>query len=117
MYTFIAVPLIAEGPITSRHTAAGSPTVLAGPLDGVTTWVSQWGTGLQLLGGAVLAVCIVIVGIKLGAKATVSSSGGGSGHRDALGAIFGLAVAGVLIGAGLILAPIFIGVGSATGTP
>jgi len=94
---------------------SASTTYLAGPLDQVNAWVTQWGTSLQLLGGTVLAICMVLVGIKLGAK-SVASSGANTGHREAVGAIFGLAIAGVLIGAALIIVPLFVGVGSNSGT-
>ena len=88
-------------------------TYLAGPLDAVNTWMSQWGTALQVLGGTVLAICMVLVGIKLGAKTVTGGPAGGGGHPEAVGSIFGLAVAGVLIGAALVIVPILIGVGSA----
>ena len=94
---------------------SASTTYLAGPLDQVNAWVTQWGTSLQLLGGTVLAICMVLVGIKLGAK-SVASSGANTGHREAVGAIFGLLIAGVLIGAALIIVPLFVGVGANSGT-
>ena len=94
----------------------GDVTYLAGPLDGVNAWMSQWGTALQVLGGTVLAICMVLVGIKLGAK-TVTGGSGGGGHREAVGSIFGLAIAGVLISAALIIVPILVGIGSNSGTP
>jgi len=90
-------------------------TYTAAPLDQVNTWVSQWGTSLQVLGGTILAICMVLVGIKLGAK-SVASNGASTGHREAVGAIFGLVIAGVLIGAALIIVPLFVGVGSNSGT-
>ena len=94
---------------------SASTTYLAGPLDQVNAWVTQWGTSLQLLGGVILGICMVLVGIKLGAK-SVASSGANTGHREAVGAIFGLAIAGILIGAALIIFPLFVGVGSNSGT-
>jgi hypothetical protein len=90
-------------------------TYTAAPLDQVNTWVAQWGTSLQVLGGTILAICMVLVGIKLGAK-SVASNGASTGHREAVGAIFGLVIAGVLIGAALIIVPLFVGVGSNSGT-
>ena len=70
---------------------------------------------MQILGASVLAICVVLVGIKLGAK-SVASQGTSTGHREAIGSIVGLVIAGVLIGAALIIVPIFIGVGSNSGT-
>ena len=90
-------------------------TYTAAPLDQVNAWVSQWGTSLQVLGGTILAICMVLVGIKLGAK-SVASNGASTGHRETIGAIFGLVIAGVLIGAALIIVPLFVGVGSNSGT-
>ena len=100
-------------------TAAGSTTVyLAGPLDAVNAWMSQWGTSLQVTGGIILAICMVLVGIKLGAKTVVSNgTSSGSGNREAVGAIFGLAIAGVLIGAAMIVVPLLVSMGSNSGTP
>ena len=95
--------------------SSASTTYLAGPLDQVNAWVAQWGTSLQILGASVLAICVVLVGIKLGAK-SVASNGASTGHREAVGAIFGLVIAGVLIGAALIIVPLFVGVGSNSGT-
>ena len=99
--------------VTVRSSA--TTTYLAGPLDQVNAWVSQWGTSLQILGASVLAICVVLVGIKLGAK-SVASNGASTGHREAIGAIFDLLIAGVLIGAALIIVPLFVGVGSNSGT-
>ena len=97
--------------------ADSTTTFLAGPLDGVNAWMGQWGTALQVLGGTVLAICMVLVGIKLGAKTVAGgNSGAGGGHREAVGSIFGLAIAGVLIGAALIIVPILVGIGANSGT-
>ena len=95
--------------------SSANTTYTAAPLDAVNAWVAQWGTSLQLLGGTILAICMVLVGIKLGAK-SVAGNGASTGHREAVGAIFGLLIAGVLIGAALIVVPILIGVGSNSGT-
>ena len=95
--------------------ASANTTYLAGPLDQVHAWVSQWGTSLQVLGGIILAICMVLVGIKLGAK-SVASNGASTGHREAIGAIFGLVIAAVLIGAALIVVPMLINIGSNSGT-
>jgi hypothetical protein len=95
--------------------ASASTTYLAGPLDQVNAWVSQWGTSLQILGGTILAFCMVLVGIKLGAK-SVASNGSSTGHREAIGAIFALVIAAVLIGAALIVVPMLVGIGSNSGT-
>jgi hypothetical protein len=99
--------------LTGRSLA--NTTYTAAPLDQVNAWVAQWGTSLQVLGGTILAICMVLVGIKLGAK-SVASNGASTGHREAVGAIFGLVIAGVLIGAALIIVPLFVGVGSNSGT-
>ena len=99
--------------VTGRSSA--TTTYLAGPLDQVNAWVAQWGTSLQILGASVLAICVVLVGIKLGAK-SVASQGASTGHREAIGSIVGLVIAGVLIGAALIIVPLFVGVGSNSGT-
>ena len=98
--------------LTGRSLA--NTTYTAAPLDQVNAWVSQWGTSLQVLGGTILAICMVLVGIKLGAK-SVASNGASTGHREAVGAIFGLLIAGVLVGAALIIVPLFVGVGSNSG--
>lgn len=112
----MVMTLITTAPVAApTGLASANTTYLAGPLDQVNTWVSQWGTSLQILGGTILAICMVLVGIKLGAK-SVASSGASTGHREAVGAIFGLAIAGVLIGAALIVVPILIGIGSNSGT-
>lgn len=107
--------LTATWPTPAGPAPASTMTYLAGPLDGVNAWVSQWGTALQVLGGTLLAICMILVGIKLGAK-SVASSGPNTGQREAVGAIFGLLIAGVLIGAALIIVPIFISVGSNSGS-
>ena len=105
--------IITNAPASAATGAASANTVyLAGPLDQINAWVAQWGTSLQILGGTILAICMVLVGIKLGAKSVASGgSGANTGHREAFGAI-----AGVLIGAALIVVPLLIGVGSNSGT-
>ena len=105
--------IIESAALTGRSMA--NTTYTAAPLDPVNAWVSQWGTSLQILGASVLAICVVLVGIKLGAK-SVASQGTSTGHREAIGSIVGLLIAGVLIGAALIIVPIFIGVGCNSGT-
>ena len=100
--------------LTGRLSA--TTTYIAGPLDQVNAWVSQWGTSLQILGASVLAICMVLVGIKLGAKSVASQGAGSTGHRETIGSIFGLVIAAVLVGAALIIVPLFVGVGSNSGT-
>ena len=107
--------IITATTVAATDQASATTANLAGPLDQINTWVSQWGTSLQILGGTILAICMVLVGIKLGAK-SVAGNGSSTGHREAIGAIFGLLIAGVLIGAALIIVPMFIGVGSNSGT-
>lgn len=113
--------LAARGGTVAAHLQGGTvarlnttTTYVAAPLDGVNTWVNQWGPSLQIFGAAVLVICVIVVGIKLGARSAVSSAGG-SGMRETMGSVFGLLLAGLLIGGALILGPIFIGVGQATG--
>lgn len=101
-------------PVTASIGSA-STSYIAGPLDQVNTWVAQWGLSLQILGGTILAICAVLVGIKLGAK-SVSSNGTSTGQREAVSSIFGLVIAGVLIGAALLLVPMLIGVGAHSGS-
>lgn len=103
-----------QGATVARLNTTTTTTYVAAPLDGINTWLTQWGTSLQGLGAIVLVICVVVVGIKLGARSAVSS-GGGSGMRETMGSVFGLVLAGLLIGGALILGPIFIGVGQATG--
>ncbi len=111
----MTVSAAAAAALVSR--SAGSMVYLAGPLDQVNAWVAQWGTSLQILGGTILAICMVLVGIKLGAKSVAGGgSGANTGQREAFGAIFGLAVGGVLIGAALIVVPLLIGIGQNSGT-
>jgi len=107
---------ITTASITMTGRAPATTTYLAGPLDQVNAWVSQWGTALQVLGIAILGICMVLVGIKLGTKAVVSNGGANTGNREAVGAIFTLLVAGILVGAALIIVPIFVGVGSSSGS-
>jgi len=84
--------IITNAPTSAAKGAAPANTVfLAGPLDQINAWVAQWGTSLQILGGTILAICMVLVGIKLGAKSVASGgSGANTGHRESFGAIFGL---------------------------
>lgn len=91
------------------------PIYTAAALDEVNAWVAQWGTELQILGIAFLGLCAVALGMKQGAKSVVSGGAGG-GQRETVGAVFGLVIAGVLIGAALILVPIFVRAGENSGT-
>lgn len=106
--------IITTAPAATTGLTSVNTTYMAGPLDQINTWVAQWGTSLQVLGGTILAICMVLVGIKLGAKSVAGN--GSSGHREAFGAIFGLAIAGVLIGAALIIVPMLVGIGTNSGT-
>jgi hypothetical protein len=111
----MVMTIITTAPAATTGLTPVNTTYLAGPLDQVNTWVSQWGASLQVLGGIILAICMVLVGIKLGAK-SVASNGASTGHREAIGAIFALVIAAVLIGAALIVVPMLIGIGSNSGT-
>lgn len=115
MFTSLTTVVASSG-IGTGSRASTQVVQLAGPLDQITEWVTEWGTALKLLGGAVLVICMVLVGIKLGAKSvTNGGAGANTGQREALGAIFGLLIAGVLIGGALIIVPLFIGVGENSG--
>lgn len=97
-------------------TSAGA-LVLAGPLDQINTWVGQWGTGAQILGGTILGICAVIVGIQIGTKSVVSEGGSGSGTRQSISKLFQIALAGVVVGAALLLVPMLVNIGKGSGTP
>ena len=90
---------------------------LAGPLDQVNTWVSQWGTGAQILGGTILGICAIIVGIQIGTKSVVSEGSSGTGTRQSISKLFQIALAGVVIGAALLLVPMLVNIGKGSGTP
>jgi len=102
----------AEGGPAARVTAVN----LAGPLDQINTWLGQWGSSFQIVGATVLGICAIFVGIKLGAKSVVSN-GPNSGTRESLGSLFQLAIAGIIIGAALLLVPMLINIGKGSGTP
>ncbi|HEY5880983.1 MAG TPA: hypothetical protein VIU11_18870 [Nakamurella sp.] len=102
--------------VSAVSTEAVTSVTLAGPLDEVNTWLGQWGSSFQILGATILGICAIFVGIKLGAK-SVASSGPSSGTRESLGALFQLAIAGIIIGAALLLVPMLINIGKGSGTP
>ena len=89
-------------------------------LDPIRTWITPWVPALQLLGGVFIAGCLVIIGMRAGAASAASnhsgSSSGTSGLRNTLGSVGLLALGGILIGAALILAPLFINTGSGSNT-
>lgn len=90
---------------------------LAGPLDQINTWVSQWGTGAQILGATILGICAIIVGIQIGTKSVVSEGSSGTGTRQSISKLFQIALAGVVIGAALLLVPMIVNIGKGSGTP
>lgn len=89
-------------------------------LDPIRTWITPWVPALQALGAVFIAGCLVIIGMRAGAASAASNhsggSGGSSGLRNTLGSVGLLAIAGILIGAALILAPLFINIGSGSNT-
>src|SRR6476659_7918172 len=98
-------------------TAAETAANLAGPLDQVNTWVGQWGTGAQILGATILGICAIIVGIQIGTKSVASEGSSGTGTRQSISKLFQIALAGVVIGAALLLVPMLVNIGKGSGTP
>ena len=88
---------------------------LAGPLDQVNTWVSQWGTGAQILGGTILGICAIVVGIQIGTKAVANDNA--SGTRQGISKLTQVILAGIVIGAALLLVPMIVNIGKGSGTP
>ena len=102
---------------SGTSTSAAAAVILAGPLDQINTWVGQWGTGAQILGGTILGICAIIVGIQIGTKSVVNEGGSGTGTRQSISKLFQIALAGVVIGAALLLVPMLVNIGKGSGTP
>lgn len=62
----------------------------------------QIGTFVRNAGLLILAICVVAVGVVVGAK-SVSSKDGGGGIREALSSLSTLLIAGLIIGGGATL--------------
>ena len=62
----------------------------------------QVGEFVRNAGLLILAICVVAVGVVVGAK-SVSNKDGGGGIREALGSLSTLLIAGVIIGGGATL--------------
>lgn len=88
---------------------------LAGPLDQVNAWVAQWGSAAQILGGTILGICMVVVGIQIGAKA-MASDNASSGTRQGISKLTVLALSGIVIGSALLVVPMLINIGKNSGT-
>ena len=88
-------------------------------LDPIRNWISPWVPALQVLGGVFIAGCLVVIGMRAGAASAASNHGGGSGSsglRNTLGSVGLLALGGIIIGAALVLAPLFIDTGTKSNT-
>lgn len=70
--------------------------------EGFYSVLRQVGSFVRNAGLLILAICVVLVGIVVGAKA-VSSRDGGGGIREALSSLSGLLIAGLIIGGGATL--------------
>ncbi|PZU01319.1 MAG: hypothetical protein DI630_12675 [Gordonia sp. (in: high G+C Gram-positive bacteria)] len=62
----------------------------------------QIGEFVRNAGLLILAICVVVVGVSVGAK-SISNKDGGGGMRDALGSLSTLLIAGLIIGGGATL--------------
>ena len=107
--------------MTIRLTGLQDPDLLyrADVLDPIRNWITPWVPALQVIGGVFIAGCLVVIGMRAGAASAASSHGSGtgsSGLRNTLGSVGLLAIAGIIIGAALILAPLFITIGSGSNT-
>lgn len=85
------------------------------PLDQVKTFLEPWATGLIAVGVVFLGACGTVIGMKIGARAASAKRGEG-GQRESLGAVAGLALAGVVIGAAVIVVGLAVKVGQNAGT-
>ena len=70
--------------------------------EGFYSVLRQVGSFVRNAGLLILAICVVLVGVVVGAKA-VSSRDGGGGIREALSSLSGLLIAGLIIGGGATL--------------
>ena len=96
-----------------RDTAVAN---LAGPLDPVINFVKPWSTGLLVLGAIILGLCMVWVAMKMGARAAASKKNEGGGIRDSIGMAAGVGLAGVVLGAALIIVALAVKFGQGVGT-
>lgn len=85
-------------------------------LDPIRNFIQPWVPALQVLGGVILAGCLVVVGTKAGVGAAASSANtnASSGIRGTLGSVGLIALGGLLIGVALIATPIFINIGKSS---
>lgn len=89
--------------------AAGPTTVLAadGGVDfgGISTLIEDYATEIQILGGILLVMAMLVIGIRIG----FSSASSNQGVRQGIGALGGVALGAVIVGLAFVVTPLLTG--------
>ena len=85
------------------------------PLDPVLKFLEPWSNGLLAVGVIFLGGCGTFIGMKIGVRSAAAKRGE-SGHRESLGAVFGLALAGLVMGGAAIVVALAVKLGQGAGT-
>lgn len=74
--------------------------------DGVSSLIKEYATEIQILGGILIVMAMLIIGIRVGFSSATSNQG----VRAAIGSFGGLVLGAVIIGLAFVVAPLFTGV-------
>ena len=107
--------------LTANHPQAASARVnsvtvtnrAADPLSQAENFLKPYSTGMLILGGIFLGICMVVVAMKMGARSAAAKKGDGGHIREGLGMVAGVGLAGCVLGAGLIIVAVAVKIGSA----
>lgn len=115
MYRTITQLLTGNHPLPA-HTRPSTVTVtnLAGdPLGVAETFLKPYTTGMIVVGAVFLGICMMVVAVKMGARSAAAKKNDGGHIREGLGMVAGVAIAGTVLGAGLVIVALAVKIGAA----
>jgi len=111
-----AVGQVPDSAAAARVRSVTVTNLAVGPFDGVEKFLTPYTTGMIVLGGIVLGLCMGWVAIKMGTRAAASKKNEGGAIRDSIGMVVGVGMAAGVLGAALILVAVAIKFGETAGT-
>ncbi len=100
-------------PDRTKATNVTVTKLAADPFTAAETFLKPYSTGLLVFGAIFLGLCMIVVAMKMGARSASSKKGDGGAIRESIGMVAGVGIAGVVLGAAVVVVALAVKIGAA----
>ena len=100
-------------PMTTKARTVTVTNLASDPLAQATAFLKPYSTSMLIVGAVFLGICMIVVAMKMGARSAAAKKGDGGHIREGLGMVAGVAIAGCVLGAGVVIVAVAVKIGGA----